>query len=68
MSVNEHFEGFVYGRELKTMGGCMVKKRIILLGMLTILLIALAGCSNPKKNARDTNIQEQMENGTLDRN
>lgn len=58
----------LYTAEIKIMGGCMVKKRIILLGILTILLIALAGCSNPKRDARDTNIQEQMENGTLDRN
>lgn len=44
-----------------------MRKRMILMGMLAVLLIALAGCSDPKRNARDTNIQEQMENGTLDK-
>lgn len=42
-----------------------MKKRIIILGMLILLLAALAGCSNPKRDALPTNIQEQMREGTL---
>lgn len=44
-----------------------MRKRVVILGMLTILLVTLAGCSNPKRDALPTNIQEQMEEGTLDR-
>lgn len=44
-----------------------MKKRVILLGMAVVLMFALTACSNPKRDAVDTNIQEQMENGTLDR-
>lgn len=44
-----------------------MKKRFILIGLTGILALALVGCSNPKRDAVDTNIQEQMEAGTLDR-
>lgn len=44
-----------------------MKKRFILLGLLGVLVLTITGCSNPKRDAVDTNIQEQMETGTLDR-
>ncbi len=44
-----------------------MKKRWILLGMVGLLLLGVVGCSNPKRDALDTNIQEQMQEGTLDR-
>lgn len=43
----------------------MVKKRLILLGLAMVFLLAVAGCSNPKRDAKDTDIQVQMERGTL---
>lgn len=44
-----------------------MKKRVIVLGLAVVLICALTACSDPKSDAIDTNIQEQMENGTLDR-
>lgn len=42
-----------------------MKKKTVCVGLMVILILSLAGCSNPKRNAKDTNIQQQMENGTL---
>lgn len=44
-----------------------MRKRILLFGLLLVVLSVSVGCSNPKRDAKDTNIQEQMESGTLDR-
>ncbi len=44
-----------------------MKKRLVLFGCMGMLLLALAGCSNPKRDAVDTHVQLEMENGTLDR-
>lgn len=49
------------------LGGVCVKKKWMIIGMTGVLLLTLAACSNPKRDAIDTNIQEQMEQGTLDR-
>ncbi len=40
-------------------------KRILVIGLAALMLIGLTACSDPKRDAKDTNIQEQMENGTL---
>lgn len=44
-----------------------MKKRLLLFGMAAILLLGITGCSDPKADAKDTNIRQQMEEGTLDR-
>ena len=46
-------------------GGENVKKRILAVGLVMLLLLAFTGCSDPKRNAVDTNIQTQMRQGTL---
>lgn len=43
-----------------------MKKRVVFVVLAVALILSLAGCSNPKWDAKDTNIQQQMENGTLD--
>lgn len=43
-----------------------MRKRIILLGVLLVMAAMLAGCSNPKRDAVDTHIWEQIQTGTLD--
>lgn len=40
-------------------------KRILVIGLASLMLLGLTACSDPKHDAQDTNIQEQMENGTL---
>lgn len=40
-------------------------KRVLLIVLAVLMLIGLTACSNPKRDAKDTNIQQQMENGTL---
>ncbi len=48
------------------MGGSRLKKRVVCVVLAVALILSLAGCSNPKRDAKDTNIHQQMENGTLD--
>lgn len=40
-------------------------KRILMIGLVVLMLTGLTACSNPKRDAKDTNIQQQMEDGTL---
>lgn len=44
-----------------------MKKRLFLFGIVGVLLLGITGCSDPKADAKDTNIRQQMEEGTLDR-
>lgn len=44
-----------------------MKKRIFLLVLMGVMMLSMVGCSNPKRDAKDTDIQQQMEQGTLDR-
>lgn len=43
-----------------------MKKKIVCVVFAAVLTLALAGCSDPKRDAKDTNIHQQMENGILD--
>ncbi|MDD6266350.1 MAG: hypothetical protein PUA92_00485 [Clostridium sp.] len=40
-------------------------KLILVIGLAVLMLAGLTACSDPKHDAKDTNVQEQMENGTL---
>lgn len=57
----------IYFNLIPKLGGICVKKRILFLVLMGVMMLSMVGCSNPKRDAKDTNIQQQMDQGTLDR-
>jgi outer membrane murein-binding lipoprotein Lpp len=42
-----------------------MKKKVVAAVLIGLIILCMVGCSNPKRDALPTDIQTEMQNGTL---